>query len=71
MQQASYLEGGPLMWILPLYGHVDKKSDDDDDPVSHLLARYKCKSYHVVHFIVDPCISQLKHISNAKNIHQT
>ena len=31
MQQASYLEGGPLMWMLPLYLHVDKKSDDDDD----------------------------------------
>ena len=25
MQQASYLEGGPLMWILPLYLHVNKK----------------------------------------------
>ena len=31
MHQASYLEGGPLMWMLPLYLHVDKKSDDDDD----------------------------------------
>ena len=31
MQQASYLEGGPLMWILPLYLHVNKKYDDDDD----------------------------------------
>ena len=31
VQQASYLEGGPLMWMLPLYLHVDKKSDDDDD----------------------------------------
>ena len=29
MQQASYLEGGPLLWILPLYLHVNKKSDDD------------------------------------------
>ena len=27
MQQASYLEGGPLMWILPLYLHVNQKSD--------------------------------------------
>ena len=24
------LEGGPPMWILPLYLHVNKKSDDDD-----------------------------------------
>ena len=31
VQQASYLEGGPLMWILSLYLHVNKKSDDDDD----------------------------------------
>ena len=31
MQQASYLEGGPLMWMLPLYMHVNKKSDYDDD----------------------------------------
>ena len=29
-QQASYLEGGPLMWMLPLYLHVNQKSDDDD-----------------------------------------
>ena len=28
MQQASCLEGGPLLWI---YLHVNKKSDDDDD----------------------------------------
>ena len=31
VQQASYLEGGPLMWMLPLYLHVDQKSEDDDD----------------------------------------
>ena len=29
---ASQLPGrGPLMWMLPLYLHVNKKSDDDDD----------------------------------------
>ena len=28
-QQASYLEGGPLMWMLPLYLHVNQKSDYD------------------------------------------
>ena len=33
VQQASYLEGGPLLWILPQYLHVNKKSDDDDDDV--------------------------------------
>ena len=29
VQQASYLEGGPLMWMLPLYLHVIQKSDYD------------------------------------------
>ena len=31
MQQASYLERGPLLWILPLYLNVNKKKYDDDD----------------------------------------
>ena len=31
MQQASYLEGGPLMCMLPLYLLVNQKSVDDDD----------------------------------------
>ena len=31
VQQASCLEGGPLLWILPLYLQVNQKSDDDDD----------------------------------------
>ena len=31
MQQASYLEEGPLMWMLPLYLHFNKKFSDDDD----------------------------------------
>ena len=31
MQQASFLEGGPLMLLLPLYLYVKHKSDDDDD----------------------------------------
>ena len=31
MQQASNLEGDPLMRILPLNLHVHQKSDDDDD----------------------------------------
>ena len=30
VQQASYLEGGQLMWMLPLYLHVNQKSDYDD-----------------------------------------
>ena len=32
MHAASQLLGrGPLLWILPLYLHVNQKSDDDDD----------------------------------------
>ena len=32
MLAASQLPGrGPLLWILSLYLHVNKKSDDDDD----------------------------------------
>ena len=27
---ASYLERGPLMWMMPLHLHVNKKSDYDD-----------------------------------------
>ena len=36
-KQASYLEGGPLLWILPLYLHVNKKSDDDDDDKNPMM----------------------------------
>ena len=36
MQQASYLEGGPLLWILPMYLHVNKKPNDDDDDDQNL-----------------------------------
>ena len=32
MRAASQLPGrGSLMWMLPLYLHVNQKSDDDDD----------------------------------------
>ena len=30
MQLASYLEKGPLMWMMPLHLHVNQKSDYDD-----------------------------------------
>ena len=30
VQQASYLERGPLMWMLPLYLQVNQKSDYGD-----------------------------------------
>ena len=28
---ASYLDVGPLMWMMPLHLHVNKKPDDDDN----------------------------------------
>ena len=31
VQQASYLEGGLLMWMLTLYLHINQKFVDDDD----------------------------------------
>ena len=30
VQVANYLDGGPLMWMMPLQLHVNKKHDDDD-----------------------------------------
>ena len=37
MQQASFLEGGSLMWMLPLYLHINQKSDYDDDMITWML----------------------------------
>ena len=31
VQLASYLERGPLMWMMPLHLHVNQKPDYDDD----------------------------------------
>ena len=31
VQLASYLEGDPLMWMIPLHLHINQKSDYDDD----------------------------------------
>ena len=36
MRAASQLSGrGPLMWMLPLYLHVNQKSDYDYDDIYH------------------------------------
>ena len=49
------LEGGPLMWMLPLYLHVNKKSDDDDEfDVSkncwmHILNRVFAVCFYSIH----------------------
>ena len=40
VQQASCLEGGPLLWIWPLYLHVNQKFDDDDDDEGDFLYFY-------------------------------
>ena len=43
MQQASYPEGGPLMWMLPLYLHVNQKSEDDDVVILTMILHWKNK----------------------------
>ena len=37
MQLASYLERGPLMWMMSLHLHVNQKSDYDDDMIASKL----------------------------------
>ena len=50
MQQASYLEEVPLMWMLPLYLHVNQKSDDpDDDDEQHHWYIVKMLNLNVLH----------------------
>ena len=47
MQQASYLEGGPLMWILPLYLHINKKSHYDYDDADELSLAYSTPQFMI------------------------
>ena len=53
VQQASYLGEGPLMWILPLYLHINKKSDDDDEimfsKIQILTQVCYCQSFYASH----------------------
>ena len=54
MQQAGCLEGGPLLWIWPLYLHVNQKSDDDEDirkPILTLLHSERTKLYAILAFL--------------------
>ena len=49
VQLASYLEEGPLMWMMPLHLYVNQKSDYDDDtvqiPFSSFITSWKqCRS---------------------------
>ena len=50
MQQASYVKGVPLMWMLPLSLHVNKKSDEpDDDDEEHHWYIVKMLNRNVLH----------------------
>ena len=48
MQQASYLEGGPLVWMLPLYQHVNQKSDYDYDMIYVWLKKIIFEPYSLL-----------------------
>ena len=47
VQQASCLEGGPLLWIWPLYLHVNQKPNDDDIIYlsMHMTSKQHCSVY--------------------------
>ena len=50
MQLASYLEGGPLMWMMPLHLHVNNQKadyDDDDDDLTPMPVSTELKSYNI------------------------
>ena len=58
MQQVSYLEGGPLWWMLPLYLHINQKSDydmiwwhvpsKDTDQSAHLCSPVRIFTGHIL-----------------------
>ena len=52
MQQANCLEGGPLLWIWPLYLHVNKNYDDDDDDDDDLIDLMDHLYYCLIQFDV-------------------
>ena len=49
---SQYLEGGPLIWMLPLYLHVNQKfidDDDDDDKIPNTILLIKiCRKNQIV-----------------------
>ena len=57
--QVSYLEGGPLMWMLPLYLHVNQKSDYDD-----MIWSFFNIIYTFLGSIFEPCYIQNCVITN-------
>ena len=55
VQQASYLEGGPLVWMLPLYLHVNQKSDYDMmmmGPITSVLIFSNLDNFLIFHPIL-------------------
>ena len=60
MQQASYLEGGPLMWMLPLYLHVNQKSDYDMMNIACTLQNKLCYAHKSLTIFLQRGISQKK-----------
>ena len=42
MQLATYMEGCPLMWMMPLHLHVNKTSDYDYDMIIECIRKQIC-----------------------------
>ena len=59
VQLTSYLERGPLMWMMPLHLHVNQKSDYDDD--DKVLDIFKFSTFS--HAIVPTSYLSLEHCS--------
>ena len=57
VQQASYLEGGPLMCMLPLYLHVNNKSDYDimilPTKLKYLYQQFSYLSQNYMHTMIN------------------
>ena len=47
MQLASCLEGGPLILMMPLYPHLDQKSDYDDYEICTQFSIYLIPSLNI------------------------
>ena len=69
LQQASYLEGGPLMWMLPLYLHINQKSDynDMENPVMIASITYMYHTFSMRPYY-GPCHAQVPSNDGLYNI---
>ena len=59
MQQASYLERGPLMWMLPLYLHINRKSDYDYDDMKSAVLRSEITKFQMTNWNAVPILMHL------------